>query len=149
MNVAYDFKEPYTLDTTKKYSWEEMVDLRLKGYFRPEHGLDWFKENGLIHWPKKVEEVYWRPFIKGRAPIYFEHFLKVGEQIEQVKKEYGIPGFPTTDHQPLPDWKACASHEEKRPEFDLYGIYYRIPVPTLTRGWMRSPGWTPIFTISP
>jgi anaerobic selenocysteine-containing dehydrogenase len=132
MNIRYNFKEPYTLDPTKRYTWEEIVDRRLKGNFGPEHGLDWFKENGLIRWPKKVEEVYWRPFVKGRIPIYFEHFKKVGEQIDKIKKEHAIPGFDTSDFQPLPDWKPCASHEEKRRDYDLYGIYYRTPVHTFT-----------------
>jgi molybdopterin-containing oxidoreductase family molybdopterin binding subunit len=132
MNYIYDIKEPYQLDPTKKYTWEEIVDRKLKGYFGPERGLDWFKQNGLIHWPKKVEEVYWRPFIKARAPIYFEHFKTVGQKIEQIKKEHNIPGFDTSDFQPMPDWKPCASYEEKRPEYDLYGIYYRIPVHTFT-----------------
>ena len=132
MNRAFNFKEPYTLDPAKKYTWEEIVDRGMKGYFGPERGLDWFRENGLISWPKEVEEVYWRPFIKARTPIYFEHFRRVGEQIEKVKKEHEIPGFPTSDFQPLPDWKPCASHEEERPEYDLYGIYYRIPVHTFT-----------------
>ena len=132
MNKVFNFKEPYTLDPTKKYTWEEIVDRRLKGYFGVEHGLDWFKENGLLRWPKKVEEVYWRPFIKGRTPIYFEYLKTVGEKIEKIKKEHGIPGFGTSDFQPLPDWKPCASHEEKRPEYNLYGLYYRVPVQTFT-----------------
>jgi molybdopterin-containing oxidoreductase family molybdopterin binding subunit len=132
INRQFDMKAPYTLDPTKKYTWEEIVDYGLKGYFGPEHGLDWFKENGLIHWPKKVEEVYWRPFVKGRAPIYFDYFKTVGEQIEQVKKEHNIPGFDTADFQPIPDWKPCASYEERRPEYDLYGIYYRVPFHTCT-----------------
>jgi anaerobic selenocysteine-containing dehydrogenase len=132
MNTHFKFREPYQLDPAKKYTWEEIVDRRLKGNFGPGHGLEWFKEKGLIKWPKKMEEVYWRPFIKARTPIYFEHFKKVGEQIEQIKKEHDLPGFDTSDFQPMPDWKPCASHEEKRPEFDLYGIYYRVPVHTFT-----------------
>jgi molybdopterin-containing oxidoreductase family molybdopterin binding subunit len=132
MNVRYNFREPYMLDPSKKYTWEEIVDRRLKGNFGRERGLDWFKENGLIRWPKKVEEVYWRPFIKGRIPIYFEHFKTVGEQIDKIKEEHGIPGFDTSDFQPVPDWKPCASHEDRRPDYDLYGVYYRVPFHTFT-----------------
>ena len=132
MNVRYNFREPYTLDPSKKYTWEEIVDRRLKGNFGHERGLDWFKENGLIRWPKKAEEVYWRPFVKGRIPIYFEHFKTVGEQIDKIKEEHGIPGFDTSDFQPVPDWKPCASHEDRRPDYDLYGVYYRVPVHTFT-----------------
>lgn len=132
INIAFNFKDPYKLDPEQKYTWEEIVDRRLKGYFGPERGLDWFKENGLINWPKKVEEVYWRPFVKARVPIYYEHFKTLGEQIEHIKKEQGIPGFDTSDFQPMPDWKPCASHDEKRHDYDLYGIYYRIPFHTFT-----------------
>ena len=32
----------------------------------------------------------------------------------------------------MPDWKPCASYDEKRPEYDLYGIYYRVPFQTCT-----------------
>jgi anaerobic selenocysteine-containing dehydrogenase len=132
MNKTYGFTEPYTLDVTKRYIWEDMVDFNLKGRFGSEHGLDWFKINGLIHWPKKAEEVYWRPFVKGRIPIYFEHFLTVGKQVERIKKDEGIPDFDTADFQPLPDWKPCASYMESRSEYDLYGIYYRMPFHTST-----------------
>jgi molybdopterin-containing oxidoreductase family molybdopterin binding subunit len=132
MNARFHFKEPYQLDPAKKYAWEEIVDRMLKGNFGSGHGLEWFKENGLIKWPKKAEEVYWRPLIKARTPIYFEHFKKIGEQIEKIKKDHDIPGFDTSDFQPVPDWKPCASYEEKRPEYDLYGIYYRLPIHTFT-----------------
>ena len=49
-------------------------DLRreLKNNFGAERGLDWFKENGVIKWKKKPEEVYWRPFVDVRVPIYWE-----------------------------------------------------------------------------
>jgi anaerobic selenocysteine-containing dehydrogenase len=132
INIKCELADPYKLDPAKKYSWEEIVDRRFKGYFGPEHGLVWFKENGLIHWPKKVEEVYWRPFVKGRAPLYFEYFQTVGKQIEKIKKEHDIPGFDTADFQPVPDWKPSAPHNEKRPEFDLYSIYYRTSLQTCT-----------------
>lgn len=132
INHIDNLKEPYTLDPTQKYTWAEIVDRRFKGYFGPERGLDWFKKNGLIKWPKKVEEVYWRPFVKARVPIYFEVFKSVGEKIERIKKEYNIPGFDTADFQPISDWKPCASFNERRPEFDLYAVFYRVPFHTAT-----------------
>jgi anaerobic selenocysteine-containing dehydrogenase len=132
MNKSFNIREPYALDPGEKYTWKDIVDRAMKGYFGPEHGLAWFGENGLIHWPKKVEEIYWRPFVRARTPIYFEHLQTVGAQIEKLKKEYGIAGFDTSDFQPLPDWKPCMAYEEKCPEYDLYGIYYRMPVHTFT-----------------
>ena len=139
MNLIFDIKAPYRLDRNTKYTWEEIVDRRFKGYFGPEHGLEWFKKHSFVSWPKKVEEMYWRPFVKGRVPIYFESFQTTGEQIEKVKQEHHIPGFDTADFQPLPDWKPCKSHEEKRPGFDFYGIYYRVPYHTFT--WTYNNPW--------
>lgn len=132
MNTMFRFKDPYTLNPNQKYTWEQIVDTRLRGYFGEEHGLGWFKENGLIKWPKKVEEVYWRPFVKGRIPIYFEFFKSIGTQIEQQKSKFGMAEFDTSDFQPLPDWKPCPSYDEKRDGFDLYGIYYRVPLQSFT-----------------
>lgn len=132
INVIYEFQEPYLLDPKEKYTWEEIVDRKYKSVFGPEHGLNWFKKNSPLTWPKKVEEVYWRSFVKARVPIYFEFFKSVGEQIEEVKKKHDLAGFDTSDFQPLPDWKPCPSHLEERPEFDLFAIYYRVPFHTFS-----------------
>ena len=124
--------DPYKLDPSKRYTLEDFVDRRFKSLFGEEHGWEWFKEHGVIRWPKKVEEVYWKAFIKARVPIYFEFFPKIAEDIERVKKEHGIEGFPTNQFQPLPDWNPCPSHEEKRPDYDLWAFYFRMPFQTFT-----------------
>jgi anaerobic selenocysteine-containing dehydrogenase len=132
LNHALELKGPYVLDPAKKYTWDEIVDRRYKSLAGPDKGLAWFKENGLLRWPKSVEEIYWRCFVTGRTEIYFEHFITLREKIEAIKKQHNIPGFYTDDYQPVPDWKPCPSHEEKRPEYDLYGFYLTTPVQTST-----------------
>ena len=132
MNVFYGLHEPYLLDPNETYTWEEVIDRRYKSLFGPERGLEWFKKHGVLSWPKKVEETYWAPFVKVRAPIYFEFLQTAGEDIERVKKECGIQEFETSDFQPLPDWKPCQSHVEPRKDFDLYCLYYRVPFHTFT-----------------
>jgi anaerobic selenocysteine-containing dehydrogenase len=132
LNHALDLKGTYALDPAKHYTWEEIVDRRYKSLAGPDKGLVWFRKNGLLRWPKTTEEVYWRCFVKGRTEIYFEHFITMREQIEKIKKQYSIPGFYTDDFQPMPDWKPCPSHEEKRPEYDLFGFYLSSPVHTHT-----------------
>lgn len=87
-NVICKLEKPYFLNPEEKYSWEEMSDRWLKSRFGDEHGIKWFKEHGVLKWPKKVEEIYPRPFIKGRIPVYLEHFIKAGEDI---KKGYSRP----------------------------------------------------------
>ncbi len=139
-NRFYRLRRPYTLDPGKRHTWLDMIDAALKSYFGPERDLKWFKEHGLIKWPKKVEESYWKNFMHLRVPIYFEWFLDLKEQIEELKKElsYGAE-VETFDYQPLPDWKPCAAHEENRPGFDLFAFYYRVPVQTFS--WTYNNAW--------
>ncbi len=127
VNTIFPLKEPYKLDLDKKYSWEEMQDRYAKSTFGPEHDLAWFKEHGFIKWPRKVEEVYSRVFVKPRMPIYLEHFKRAGEEVKKVTEEMGMPWWDVSDYQPLPDWKPCPAYEENSPEYDLYPVPYKVP----------------------
>jgi len=119
----------YKFEPNGNYSWEEICDRLLKDRFGPEHGLEWFKEHGILTWPKKVEEVYWRPFLNVRVPIYFEHYIKIGELGRKISEQFGVPDvIDWSRYKGLPDWYPCPSHEEKSPEFDLYGFYWRPSV---------------------
>jgi molybdopterin-containing oxidoreductase family molybdopterin binding subunit len=139
-NLLYQLREPYTLDPKRRYTWTEMLDATLKSYFGPEHNLEWFKKHGVLKWPKKVTESYWKNFMHLRVPIYFEWFLDFKDKIEHLKEElpYGNE-IDTADYQPLPDGKLCPSHEEKRADFDLFAFYYRIP--THTFSWTYNNAW--------
>ncbi|MBI2954526.1 MAG: molybdopterin-dependent oxidoreductase [Chloroflexi bacterium] len=129
LNLLLDLKAPYALDVSRKYTLQEILDRRFKSMFGEEHGLEWFQEHGVLKWPKRVEEVYWKPFVEVRVPIYFEWFLKVGEGVKKVAQEGGFDDvIETSAFQALPEWRPCASHQEKRSEYDLYAIYYRVPV---------------------
>ncbi len=132
LNLSYDIHEPYKLDINKKYTWEEICERLIVSEFNPEHDLAWFKENGFIKWPKKVEEVYPTQFFQARTPIYLEHIIKVGEGVKRVTEEMGIKQWDVSDYQPLPDWKPCPAYEEKEPEFDLYAVNYKIAFHTFS-----------------
>jgi len=127
VNLYFDLKEPFRLDPAKKYSWEEIADTIYKSYFGPEHGLEWFKKHGVLKWPKKPEEPYWKPFIKARVPIYFEWIKGLGEKIKKIAEEQDLKDIDTSDFQPLPDWKPCSALEYQGNEYDLQAIYYRVP----------------------
>ena len=127
VNLYFDLKEPFRLDPAKKYSWEEIADTIYKSYFGPEHGLEWFKKHGVLKWPKKPEEPYWKPFIKARVPIYFEWIKGLGEKIKKIAEEQDLKEIDTSDFQPLPDWKPCSALEYQGNEYDLQAIYYRVP----------------------
>ncbi|MBI2848674.1 MAG: molybdopterin-dependent oxidoreductase [Chloroflexi bacterium] len=129
-NVLVNMKDPFKLDSQKKYTWEEIADRLAKNMFGPEHGVEWFKAHGFVQWPKKVEEAYPRPFLKPRIPLYLEHFQKAGVEVKRATEEMGI-AWDTSDYQPLPDWKPCPAYEEGDP-FDLYAINYKLPFHTFS-----------------
>ena len=138
LNLMGRLKDPYRLNPKERYSWEEIVDRWCKSLFGPEHGLEWFKREGVIKWKKRIEEVYWRPFLKVRVPVYFEYFKRVGEEVKKVIDELGIE-MDLSDYQPLPDWKPCPSHEVKQKEYDLFAFYYRVAWHTFS--WTMENPW--------
>src|ERR1039457_1021821 len=124
VNSYYGLDGPQMLDREKTYTIEEISDLELKHKFGPERGLEWFKEHGVITWPKRVEEVYWRPFIDVRIPIYHEYLIELGEQTGKICRD-GDMAFDPAYYGPLPEWLPCHSHEETDASFDLFAFYYR------------------------
>ena len=133
MNVSFAFREPHLLESDRSYTVEELVDRRYKSWFGDQFDLEWMKANGILAWPKSVEEMYWHSFVKTRIPIYFEHFLTFKETLEGIQKETGLfSELDLEDYQPFPDWRPCSSHTEQRPEFDLTAIYFRVPFQSFT-----------------
>ena len=132
-NMLNQLRAPYVLDTQRRYQWTEMIDATLKSYFGPEHDLEWFKEHGVLRWPKKPQESYWRHFTRLRTPIYFEWIPALGAKVEALRKELSYGGeIDTRDYQALPDWKPCPSHEDRSSGFDLFAFYYRVPFHTFS-----------------
>ena len=130
-NTHFELKEPYKLEPNVKYEFEEIVDKVLKNFFGEAHGLEWFKENGVMSWPKKAEEVYWRSRVPVRVPVYFEIFQTTGEQVRKVAEEFGIEN--DLNYQA---YQACRtgiharSHECTDPQYDLISFYYRDTIHT-------------------
>lgn len=123
-NVYFNLQEPYKLKPNVKYEHLDVIDRVLKNHFGEENGLDWFKEHGVLKWPKKVEEVYWRTSVPVRVPIYFEMFLTTGEEVARVAREYGVE-MDLWAYKAMPEWHPCASHEVRDPQYDLWSFYYR------------------------
>jgi anaerobic selenocysteine-containing dehydrogenase len=107
--------------------------------FGPQHGLDWFEKNGVITWPRKAEEIYWKPFVGGRTFIYAEYLKEVADQVEKVTTENGLPRLDLTPFQPLPDWRPCRSHQEKRSEYDLFVVWRRDSL--VAQRWTHQHPW--------
>ena len=124
LNSSYNLKGSYWLEPDKTYTNEEISDRILKNFFGPERGLEWFKEHGVLKWRKKVQEVYWKPFVPVRIPIYFEYIKKTGLEVKKVVEQFGVE-FDYSHYEALPDWHPCPSHLVKDKEYDLWSFYYR------------------------
>ncbi|MDO8691536.1 MAG: molybdopterin-dependent oxidoreductase [Dehalococcoidia bacterium] len=124
LNIYFKLQEPYSLKPELRYTWDEICDRVLRFNFGDDRGLAWFKEHGVITWPKKVEEVYWSPFVPVRVPIYYEFFQTIEEKTRPLAEKFGFK-MDFSRHKPLPDWLPCPSHEVKDPQYDLWSFYYR------------------------
>ncbi|TAK83293.1 MAG: molybdopterin-binding protein [Betaproteobacteria bacterium] len=123
-NASMNLQAPYRLEGERAYTWEEICDTELKCNFGPERGLDWFKEHGLIKWPKRPEEVYWRAFVDVRVPIYWDFMPQLAEKIDAITAPRGLQ-MPREYYAPLPDFLPCGSHGHGHDGFELYAFYYR------------------------
>ncbi|MFC1926626.1 molybdopterin-dependent oxidoreductase [Chloroflexota bacterium] len=105
-------------------SWVEINDRLLQNKFGPEHGLDWFKEHGFITWPKKVEEVYWRPFVNARSSVYMEFLLNQKEAMETICEPRDIK-LDLAQYTPLPSWFEPVIQKVKDETYDLYAFTFK------------------------
>lgn len=123
-NTAMNLEPPYRLEGDRKYTYEEICDAELKCNFGPERGLEWFKRHGVLKWPKKPQEVYWRPFVDVRVPVYWEFMIPTYEKMNAIAAPRGMK-IPREYYEPLPDFLPCLSHQCEKPGFDFYAFYYR------------------------
>ena len=128
-NATLNLKPEYRLQGDVRYTWEQICDAELKSTFGEQHGLDWFKKNGVMSWPKKPEEIYWRPFLDVRVPIYWDFLVTVGEQTAAIAEPRGLK-IPREYYEPLPDFLPCLSHCCDKDEFDFFAFYYRDSIHT-------------------
>jgi molybdopterin-containing oxidoreductase family molybdopterin binding subunit len=123
-NTYLDLQPPYRLKGDTPYTYEEMSDLELKDKFGEDKGMEWFKKEGVIKWPKKPEEVYWRHFVDVRVPIYWEWMTGLKEDINAITEPRGMK-MQDEYYEPLPSFLPCVSHECEKEGFELYTFYYR------------------------
>ena len=123
-NTPLQLDGSHRLEFGTRYSYEEICDRELKSHFGAARGLAWFKEHGVISWPKRVEEVYWRAFLGVRVPIYWEFLIGLNRNAKRIANAHGLD-WDDVWYDPLPRWLPCPSHEVRDGAFDLWGFYYR------------------------
>lgn len=138
LNFIWGMEGDKALKPDKKYTFPEILDHLYKNWFGPSRGIEWFKENGLITYPRKVEEVYLFPQMQTRVPFYLDFMLEAKEKVAQEVERMGIP-WELDDYQALPDWKPCHDYVIHNEGYDLFPIYYTNAVNVDT--WMLHNPW--------
>ena len=128
-NASLNLPPAYRLESERRYSWPEICDAELKSNFGAAHGLEWFKEHGVMKWPKKPEEVYWRAFTTARVPIYWEFLSATYAKIAAIAEPHGLK-IPREYYEPLVDFHPCLSHQCAKAGFEFYAFYYRDSIHT-------------------
>ncbi|MBI2203042.1 MAG: molybdopterin-dependent oxidoreductase [Candidatus Rokubacteria bacterium] len=124
MNAHLKLQGEQRLDFDRTYTHADVCDRELKSLFGPERGLDWFKEHGVLSWPKRVEEVYWRAFLDVRVPVYWEFMVPLGEKAGAIARAHGLH-WDDAYYEPMPRWMPCPSHDLRDASYDFYGFYFR------------------------
>jgi len=129
LNGFLGLQPPYHLSPRQTYTWQEICDRELKNNFGEARGLDWFKEHGVLKWPKQPDEAYWRATTEARVPIYWEFLVDLHEKISAIAEPRGLH-IPRRYYEPLVDFIPCHSHGCSREGFDFYAFYYRDTIHT-------------------
>ncbi|MFQ5905636.1 MAG: molybdopterin dinucleotide binding domain-containing protein, partial [bacterium] len=132
-NILFNLKEPYTLDRSRQYSPREIANKQARSLFGSAYEEEMFeKTSSPVSRRKKLKEAYPRPFLKARVPVYLEHFVDAGKDVQRVTRQLGI-AWDVSDYTPLPDWKPCPAYEEPPDsEFDLFAVNFKLPFHTFT-----------------
>ena len=127
LNRTLGLKPPYLLEAGKRYTEEEVLDLQAKSTYGEDIGWEWFKENGVLVHQRDVDERYPGRFIQARVPVYMEHFIERGEELDGVLGEMCLE-WDLSDYEPLPEWRSCDPFEQlRRGEIDAIGVHYKLP----------------------
>lgn len=137
LNGMWRLKDRYKLVPSRKYTWEQIVDRKLRSDYGDDKGIDYFKKNGST-WTirrlplKETYNYYHHPMGKTRIPLYFEHLKAAGDSLRANLEKVGaaVPGWDMEDYyfhfQPLIHWKP--THLDAAPkEMDLFIVNWKTP----------------------
>ena len=128
-NASLNLQAPFRLEGDTPYTYDDICDHELKNNFGPDRDLEWFKKNGVVKWKKKPHEVYWRPYVDVRVPIYWEFLKPIGDKIAAIAEPRGLK-IPLEYYDPMPNFLPCRSHCCDKEGFDFYAFYYRDVIHT-------------------
>ena len=125
-NAGLGLKEPYRLETSRRYSVEEIIDRHIKSTLGAGHGLEQLRDTGFVAFPRTLAERFPRAVTKlPRVHVYFEFLLETGQQLGRMAAEAKLE-VDTRGFQALPCWYPCAAQEQAQLDYDLTAINYKL-----------------------
>ncbi len=122
--------ETLCLDKDRKYTVEEICKrtvCMLTGQETYDPAV--FRDSGAVHfYDKTPQEAFPGCFTKARIPVYFEHFIDMGEQVAKVTHDLGMDWWDTSFYHPMPEWHPCRAHETADDEYDLHICISKLPL---------------------
>ncbi len=116
--------DPYRLEPSRKYTWEEILDRLCKSYSHGKYGLEWFKQKGALLTPAGVDKQYdihlavTSEKVRYHIP-YIEHIKKTGENLKKNLSDVGIDWWPTDEYLALPTYFPSILDELPK-DYDFY-----------------------------
>ncbi|MFQ5850612.1 MAG: molybdopterin-dependent oxidoreductase [Candidatus Binatia bacterium] len=127
LNDGLALKEPYRLETSRRYPVEAIVDRHIKSTLGGGHGLEQIREKGFVSFPRTLAERFPRAVTRlPRVHVYFEFLQEVGQQLDSMATEARMK-VDTRGFQALPCWYPCAAQEQAPLEYDLIAVNYKLP----------------------
>jgi len=121
--TGLELMEDLKLQPDRRYEIEEICWKEVGMYARlagREDTQDLFRDTPALHfYEKTLEESYPGIALEARIPVYLEHFIDAGEQVEKVTRELDMGWWDTSRYRSLPDWHPCPAHEDDSGEYDL------------------------------
>lgn len=143
LNRKLRLKDPYVLEVDKKYTQEQILDRQMKSSYGDDHGLDWFKENGLLVLPSPEKEKYgYYHNPQTRYHLYFEYIKWAAEELKLDMAAAGaVHPYPDWElsFEPIPSWKPNPTLEAPA-EFEFYENNYRTSL--MSMGFSPDNPWT-------
>lgn len=139
LNDYYHISDEYKLPSDKQITAEAVCDAALKSLAGNDHGIDWFRENGVQTRERTAEEVYvFAGGKEGRVPFYFDVLLEAKGKLQETTQKLDIP-WEFDDYIPLPEWMPCVDHDIEEEGYDLFPVYWTNAINTDT--WQIENAW--------
>lgn len=124
-NAPHLALQPNHTYTTEEIAKRSVCLLTREEAYNPEL----FRDSGAVHfYDKTPEEAFPGCFTTARIPLYFEHFIDAGKQVQAITRKLGMEWWDTSFYHPLPEWHACRAHGIDDSQYDLYTAFSKAPL---------------------